>query len=98
VAQDDDHLDDQASRPDPFEREDKGSLFSPVLDESRLPQDYGPPTAPPDDVKETIPKSHQETDSNIQAEEVYDEGLTGAIDIDAQEEGDGQDLPELRVG
>lgn len=90
---DDDRLDDQASRPDPFEREDKDDLFSPTLDQPRLPDDYSRPAADPDDVAETIPKTHPETDTNIQIGEEYDEGLSGATDVDAQEEDSDHDQP-----
>jgi hypothetical protein len=95
MPQDDDRLDDQASRPDPFEREDKDNLFNPALDEPQLPGDYGrTPAAPPEDVRESLHKADPRTDSNIQPEEVYDEGVTGATDFDALEEEDNGDLPE----
>jgi hypothetical protein len=87
MPQDDDRFDDQASRPDPFEREDKDDLFSPTLDETRLPGDYDrSPAAPPDDAKETLSKADPRTDSGLDSDEVYDEGLTSATDIDALKE------------
>lgn len=94
---DDDRFDDQASRPDPFEHEDKDDLFNPELDQPRLPNDYDHPAATPDDIEETIPPSHQETDTNVDPGELYDEGLSSATDIDAQHEDETGERPEERL-
>lgn len=81
---DDDRYDDQASRPDPFQKRDDG-FFSPKFNEPRLPQDYDTPAGPPSDVKEDLPKDFPETDE-IEESEVYDEGVSNATDADAQKE------------
>lgn len=95
MAQDQDYnLEDQASRPDPFDEQNKGSLFSPKQDGMQLPGDYTTPAAPPDDVEETLSKADARTDSGIQPEEVYDEGLTGATDYNSQQEDNDHDQPQ----
>ncbi|HEX7963673.1 MAG TPA: hypothetical protein VF466_03705 [Candidatus Saccharimonadales bacterium] len=95
---DDDRFDDQASRPDPFTHEDKDDLFNPAVDESRLPGDYDrSPAAPPDDVKETLSKADPRTDSGLDADEIYDEGLTSASDIDALMEDSDDDNQPVRI-
>lgn len=58
-------------------------IFDPVHDEPKLPQDYETPAAPPTDVKETLSPQDPRTDSYLQPEEVYDEGVTSATDFDA---------------
>ena len=92
----DDQLDDQASRPDPFEEIDSDGLFNPALDEPRQPGDYGSPAAAPGDVPGgQLSKADQRTDTDIDPQEVYDEGLTGATDFDAQaEDSDDNRQPE----
>jgi hypothetical protein len=94
---DDTQLDDQASRPDPFEREDKEGFFNVEEDEPRLPGDYDrSPAAEPDDVQQTsISKADPRTDSGLDTQEIYDEGLANAADIDAlKEDSDDDELPE----
>ncbi len=85
---------DQASRPDPFQNRDDG-FFNAKRDEPHLPQDYDTPASPPSDVKERLPKDYPETDTNIESSEVYDEGVTSATDVDAQEE---DDTPDEVIG
>lgn len=100
MPQDDDlhaELDDQAARPDPFEREDKEGFFDAQEDEPRLAGDYDrSPAAAPDDVLAgKISKADPRTDTDLDAQEIYDEGLESATDFDAlQEDSDDNELPE----
>lgn len=65
-----------------------GTLFRPGQDEPKLAEDNDPPAAPADDTDDNpIPDDHPETDSNIDAHELYDEGLTAASEINAAHEG-----------
>ena len=92
-----DQPDDQASRPDPFEQQDADGLFNPSVNESRLAGGYDrSPAAAPDDVsQDSISKADPRTDTDIDSQEVYDEGLTSATDIDAlREDSDDNDMPE----
>ena len=79
-----DEFEDQASQPDPFQKRDDG-FFSPSWNEPRLPQDYEPPASPPSDVSDKLPSDYPESDTNLEPSEVYDEGVGGATDADAQE-------------
>lgn len=46
-----------------------------------LPDDDDKPFSPPSDVPDDgVPPDHPSTDSNVQPEEVYDEGLGGAAE------------------
>lgn len=46
-----------------------------------LPQDGAPPFAPPTDIPgDDLPPDHPVTDTNVQPEEVYDEGISGAAE------------------
>lgn len=83
-ANDDDPIiDDQASRPDPFQDRDDG-FFSPKHNQPHLPQDYDTPASPPADVAARLPRDYPETDTNLESAEVYDEGVDGATDVDTQ--------------
>lgn len=77
---------DDDTRTDPLQPPD--DLFNPVRDEEHLPGDYDPPAAPaPDSHQGTqLPSDHPEFDTDLEPEEVYDEGLLSATDIDAHEE------------
>jgi hypothetical protein len=77
--------DDAQSADDALEPKD--DIFNPKTDAPRLARDYDPPAAPADDTTSTpLPPDHPLSDSSIDAQELYDEGLTGATDADAQEE------------
>jgi len=65
--------------------EPAGDIFNPNKDEETLDQDYDSPAAPPDDVAGTIDPGHPDTDTDLDAHDVYDEGLKAASGIDAQE-------------
>lgn len=49
------------------------------LDEDE--KDSGP-ISEPDDSDDRLPLDHPQTDTNIDAHELYDEGLDGAADVD----------------
>jgi hypothetical protein len=61
-------------------------IYNPKRDEETLAQDYDTPASPPDDVHDSLPPDHPEKDSNMDSDEIYDEGETGATEADAQEE------------
>jgi hypothetical protein len=44
-------------------------------------QDYSRPASPPEGVKDTIPKDHPEIDTNMDIQEWYDEGRSGAAEV-----------------
>lgn len=95
MAQDDNYDDDQAAQPNPFDEQDKGSYFNPRQDGPRLPGDFErTPAADPDDVDEDLSKADPRTDSGLDSDEEYDEGLTGATDADAEEDDNDHDQPE----
>ncbi len=44
-------------------------------------QDYTHPASPPDGVQDTIPKDHPAVDTNMDTQEWYDEGRSGAAEV-----------------
>lgn len=79
----------------PDEDEDKNEaleppddIFNPVVDEERLEEDHDPPASParPHLTTPKLPPDHPATDTEIDTQELYDEGLTSATDYDAHEE------------
>ncbi|HET9721959.1 MAG TPA: hypothetical protein VFP32_02930 [Candidatus Saccharimonadales bacterium] len=44
-------------------------------------QDYSRPASPPEGVKDSIPKDHPQTDTNMDVQEWYDEGRSGAAEV-----------------
>lgn len=53
--------------------------------DEQLPEDNVTPFSPPSDVQDTIDNTQQETDSNIDPHERYDEGLASAAEVDPPE-------------
>jgi hypothetical protein len=46
--------------------------------EEKLPQDYSTPFSAPSGVDDTTDDTHPEADTNVDAHEHYDEGISGA--------------------
>jgi hypothetical protein len=70
--------------------ENRGDIDLPT--EEPLPQDYGSPTAPPDEQDdEVITADHPATDTNLDQQEIYEEGRAGATDALAQHVGSDED-------
>jgi hypothetical protein len=44
-------------------------------------QDYSTPFSPPEGTKDTIPKDYPELDTNMDSQEWYDEGRSGAAEV-----------------
>jgi hypothetical protein len=64
-------------------------VYSPKLDEHRQKQDFDSPASDAHDTMEPkISQSHPATDSDIDAHEAYDEGLTGASGVTDGTDGD----------
>lgn len=69
-----------------------------------LPEDNDPPFSPPsppvddddDDMPDKLDDTHPATDTNIQPEEVYEEGLSGAAEVKepSEKEATGNYSPE----
>lgn len=56
----------------------------PVNEEERLeklPQDYDTPFSPPSGVQDTTDDTHPQADTNVDAHEHYDEGISGADEV-----------------
>lgn len=51
----------------------------------KLPQDFDRPASPTDD-EEVINAAHPQTDANLDAHELYDEGLAGAAELSERNE------------
>ncbi len=47
----------------------------------KLPQDFGSPAEGPPDEEVAIDSTHPQTDTNIDSHELYDEGLSGTIEV-----------------
>lgn len=65
--------------------EPAGQLFHPATDEEKLEEDNGTPAAPPKRDKHQIPPDHPITDTGIDEDELYSEGLGEATDVDEME-------------
>jgi hypothetical protein len=64
--------------------EPKDDIFVPK-NESRLPNDYGTPAAPADDIHSSVPLDSPSTDDGIDSDELYQEGISGATNADDEE-------------
>jgi hypothetical protein len=60
------------------------SLDEEANDEEKLEketQDFGTPFSPPAGTQDTIPKDYPELDTNMDSQEWYDEGRSGAAEV-----------------
>lgn len=48
--------------------------------QEELPQDNSTPFSAPDGTDDTVDDTHQQADTNVDAHEQYDEGISGAIE------------------
>jgi hypothetical protein len=49
--------------------------------QQKLPQDYSTPFSAPDGVQDTTDDTHPQADTNVDAHEHYDEGISGADEV-----------------
>lgn len=59
--------------------DDENPYYEAKIDE-KLDEDYETPFSPPDDMPEGLPLDHPATDSGIDSQELYDEGLDAAAE------------------
>jgi hypothetical protein len=50
--------------------------------QEKLPNDFSTPFSPPSGIQDNIDDTHPETDTNIDSQERYDEGISGASEVD----------------
>ena len=62
-------------------------IFDPTRDEEKLAEDNTSPAAPADDIKTVAPLDIPSTDSGVDSDELYQEGLKGATNADDEEIG-----------
>lgn len=67
--------------------ESKDDVFDPTHDEPKLAGDGTTPAAPADDVHSTAPIDDPATDSAMDSDELYQEGVSGATNADDEEIG-----------
>lgn len=66
-----------------------------MMQDEKLPQDYGTPFSPPQGAQDRINDTFPVTDTNVDATERYHEGIEGAAGVDLPGEAaeEDQDLP-----
>ncbi len=77
---------DKSDEQDPLQPPD--DIYNPAVDEEQLDEDYDTPAAPasPRETTPKLPSTHPATDSNLDFQEVYDEGITDATGFNDQDE------------
>jgi hypothetical protein len=50
--------------------------------QEKLPNDFDTPFSPPSGVKDNADDTHPEADTNVDSMERYDEGISGAMEVD----------------
>lgn len=79
---------DDNSRQSPDDAlEPDDDIFDPTRDEEKLPEDNDSPAAPADDIKSSAPLDVPATDTGIDSDELYQEGLKQASDANDQDVG-----------
>ncbi len=87
-----DDEDRHESEDDALEGTRPDDMYHPRTDEEKLPEDYDPPAAPAASSNNDSLQNSPLTDDNLDADEVYSEGLAEATDLDEVEE-DSDDAP-----
>jgi hypothetical protein len=67
--------------------EPKDDIFNPVLDEDKLADDFDPPASSADDIHSHVPLDDPSTDDEMDSDELYQEGISGATNADDEEVG-----------
>jgi hypothetical protein len=65
--------------------EPEDDIFNPVRDEDKLAEDNDTPAAPADDIHSTVPIDDPATDDQLDSDELYQEGVSGATNADDEE-------------
>jgi len=79
--------DDQSAHPSEDDAlEPVDDIFNPAVDEEKLDGDYDTPAAPAVANAHHVPPDHPITDTDIDADELYNEGLGEATDMDNRED------------
>jgi len=65
--------------------EPQDDIYNPKLDQQKLSNDYGSPAAPADDVRTDAPVDDPSTDDQLDSDELYQEGISGATNADDEE-------------
>ncbi|HEX3569089.1 MAG TPA: hypothetical protein VHT70_05465 [Candidatus Saccharimonadales bacterium] len=74
--------------------EPKDDIFNPDVDEERLEEDSDPPSAPANDVPSIpIAPDHPDTDTDLDADDTYNNGTSQAADPNQPEDNDNQAFP-----
>lgn len=74
---------DQRTSNDGLEPED--DIFNPIRDEEKLAEDNDSPAAPASDIHSPSPIDEPASDSGVDPDELYQEGLKGATNADDEE-------------
>jgi hypothetical protein len=85
--------DNRQSADDALEPQD--DIFSPTRDEEKLAEDNDPPAAPADDIHDS-PLDEPASDDGVDSDELYQEGLGGAMNADDEEIGPDEEPQALQ--
>jgi len=72
--------------------EPEDDIFDPVHDEEKLAEDNDTPATPADDIHSTAPIDEPSTDDQLDSDELYQEGVSGATNADDDEIGPDEEL------
>jgi hypothetical protein len=65
--------------------ESEDDIFDPIHDEEKLAEDNDTPAATADDIHSTVPLDDPSTDDQLDSDELYQEGVSGATNADDEE-------------
>lgn len=75
--------------------EPEHDIFDPIHDEEKLAEDNDTPAAPADDIHSTVPIDQPSTDDQLDSDELYQEGVSGATNADDEEIGPDEELKRI---
>jgi hypothetical protein len=88
-------MDDDYRRSADDELEPQDDIYSPQRDQQKLPNDFGSPAEPADDVHSNVPIDDPSTDDQLDSDELYQEGISGATNADDEEIGPDEEAQPL---
>ena len=65
--------------------ESEDDIFDQIHDEEKLAEDNDTPAATADDIHSTVPLDDPSTDDQLDSDELYQEGVSGATNADDEE-------------
>lgn len=90
--------DDDTKQSEDDSLEPQSDIFDPIHDEDKLDEDGDSPATPANDIRSKAPIDEPATDDGMDSDELYQEGVRGAVNADDEEIGLDEEEGATRIG